>query len=292
MELLEYGALAKVSVPTWATAVVGSTVLSAGVDVPPRIEVEVRLPASLGDAQAAFAAVCGSYDDHFHDPDPVDSLVRVGDRVLRVTAEHHTRSAEWSGTVEPADRSERAEMARWRRYRSVEARWGWGGWDADGFRISTESPYAVAGLVHFGIVPLDGLELAVVQEPLTPEQRAQLGKASRPPWIDVLATSQLLTDSDAPTAHIEVDMIRPPDADPTTVAAAVAASYQFDGRFDVQVEECIVRVMDEKISVAMESDLDPEGNTWSVLTRPVRRGSDVRFEPDHPCLPYQPALLG
>ena len=270
MDLLQYEALANATVPAWATAVVGSTLLSAEFERPPRIEVEILVPDSLDDAQAAFSAVCASYDDAFHDANPVDCLVRVRQRVLRVRAERDTRSAEWSGTVDEATESEQREMARWRLYRSVNTRPGWGGWTHEGFRISTNSPYDVAKMVHFGILPLDGLEIAVFQEALTPEQRAQLADAPRPPWIDVLAMTHLLTPSDAPIAQIEVDLIQPPDVDRTTLAVAVAASYHLYGRFDVELEDCIVHVIDEEIRVAMESDEDINGHTWSVRTRPGR----------------------
>ena len=270
MDLLQYEALANATVPAWATAVVGSTLLSAESERPPRIEVEVLLPDSLDEAQAAFSAACASYDDGFHDANPVDCLVRVSERVLRVRAERDARSAEWTGTVDEANEFERREMARWRLFRSVNTRPGWGGWTQDGFRISTNSPYDVADMVHFGILPLEGLEIAVFQEPLTLEQRAQLADAPRPPWIDVLAMSHLLTPSDAPIARIEVDLIQPPDVDRTTVAVAVAASYHLHGRFDVELEDCIVRVTEDEIRVTMESDTDINGYTWSVRTRPVR----------------------
>jgi hypothetical protein len=270
MDLIQYEALAGASVPAWARAVVGSTVLSNELELPPRIEVEVLLPDSLDEAQAAFSAACASYDDSFHEANPVDCLVRVRERVFHVRAERDASSAEWSGTVDEANESARREMARWRLYRSVNTRPGWGGWTQDGFRISTDSPYDVADMVHFGILPLEGLEIAVFQEPLTPEQRAQLADAPRPPWIDVLAMSQLLTPSDAPIARIEVDLIQPPDVDRTTVAVAVAASYHLHGRFDVELEDCIVRVLDEEIRVTMESETDINRHTWSVRTRPVR----------------------
>jgi hypothetical protein len=269
--LLEYEALASAAVPAWATAVVGSCLLSAETELPPRIEVEVLLPGSLEVAQAAFAAACASYDDGFHDANAVECLVRVNRRVLRVGAQRDTSSAEWSGTVDEANESEQQEMARWRLYRSVNTRPGWGGWNQDGFRISTRSPYDVAEMLHFGILPLDGLEIAVFQDPLTHHQRAQLADAPRPGWIDVVAMSHLLTPSDAPVARIEVDLVEPPDADQTTVAVAVAASHHLHGRFDVEVEDCIVRVAGEEISVTMESDQDLDGHTWSVRTRPVRR---------------------
>jgi hypothetical protein len=270
LDVREHKALTRATVPAWATAVVGSILLSAESERPPRVEVDVRLPDSLGAAQAAFSAVCASYDDAFHDANPVDCLVRVGERVLRVKAERDTCSAEWSGTVDEASESERRDMARWRLYRTVDTRPGWGGWNQDGFRISTRSPYDVAGMVHFGILPLEGLEIAVFQEPLTPRQRAQIAETPRSPWIDVLAMSHLLTPSNAPNARIEIDLVQPPDVDRTTVAVAVAASYHLHGRFDVELEDCIVRVIDEEIGVTMESDTDINGHTWSVRTRPVR----------------------
>jgi hypothetical protein len=271
MDLLQQQALARGSVPGWATAVTGSALLSAETEVPPRIEVEVLLPGNLDEAQAAFASVCASYDDGFHDANPVDGLVRVGERVLRVRAQRDARSATWSGNVDEADGPGRREMARWRLYRSVDTRWGWGGWNQDGFRISTASPYDVADMVHFDILPLDGLEVAVFQEPLTPEQRGLLADAPRPPWIDVVAIAHLRTPGDALTARIEVDLVTPGDVDPTTVAVAVAASFQLHGRFDVEVEDCIVQVVDEQISVRLTLDEDLDGHTWSVRTRPARQ---------------------
>jgi hypothetical protein len=270
LDVRQHEAVIRATVPAWATAVVGSILLSAETERPPPIEVDVLLPDGFGEAKAAFSAVCASYDDAFHDANPVDCLVRVGEHVLRVRAERDTRSAEWSGTVDEASEPERLEMKRWRLYRTVDTRPGWGGWNQDGFRISTSSPYEVAGMVHFGILPLEGLEIAVFQDPLTPGQRAQLADAPRPPWIDVLAMSHLLTPSDAPNARIEVDLIQPPDVDRTTVAVAVAASYYLHGRFDVKLEDCIVHVIAETIHVTIELDADIGWRTWSVRTRPVR----------------------
>lgn len=264
----QYDALDKVTVPAWVTAVVGATVLSTDPGQPPLIELEVVRPDSLGEAQAAFAAACASYADAFGDSDPVDCLVRVGDRVLRV-AGLAAGSAEWSGTVGPADESELAEMARWRLYRRAGARWGWGGWDQDGFRFSTASPYDVADLALFGIRSLDGLEIAVFQNPLTDEQRAGLAEAPRPPWIDVVAASRLITPSAAQVARIRVDLVRPPDADPTTIAAAVALSFDLEGRFEVVPTDRVVDILGEQIHVAVESDVDQDHQlTWSVRTSP------------------------
>jgi hypothetical protein len=270
MDLLQHKAVANATVPAWASAVVGSTMLSGDLELSPRIEVEVLLPDSLGEAQAAFCAVCASYDDAFHRANPVDCLVRVNQRVLRVRAERDSRSAEWTGTVDEATEADQREMARWRLYRSVNTRPGWGGWNQDGFLISTSSPYDVASMVHFGILPLDDLEIAVFQEPLSSEQRTQLADAPRPPWIDALAMTHLITPSDAPIARIEVDLLQPPDVDRTTIGVAVAASYQLHGRFDVELQDCIVRVIDEEIGVTVELDDDINGHTWSVRSRPVR----------------------
>ena len=269
MDLSQYEALTGASVPPWADAVVGSALLTEEREVPPRIEVLPVLPTGIGDARAGFAAACASHDDGFHDANPLDCLVRVNERVLSVRAERDPSTRAWSGIVEEADEADRREMAHWRLYRSVDSRPGWGGWDDDGFHLSTSSPYDVARMVHFGIVPLDGLEIAVVQEPLTGEQGEMLAAAPRPAWIDALAVSRLLTPSHDPLARIRVDLIQPSGVNTTTIAAAVAASHVLHGRFDVEAEACTVEIGDEDIRVVMTPETGADRHTWSLRTRPV-----------------------
>lgn len=269
--ILQHAAVSSITTPSWATALIDATLLSPEGAHPPRIEIDVVHPADLDPAAAAFAAVGAAWDDGFHDDHPVDALVRIRHEVLRVRAAYEPVTGTWSGVASEATATERTEMARWRLYRSVNTRRGWGGWNAEGFHFSTDSPYDVAYQVPYSVVPLDGLTVAVVTAPLTPVQSGQLLRTAPPAWIDVVALSRLMTTPDDVNARIAVDQLRPHHADPTLVGVAVAAAHELGGRFDVELDDCAVLVGDDEIHVVLCSDTDADGHTWTAHAGPLRR---------------------
>jgi hypothetical protein len=189
------------------------------------------------------------------------------DRVLRVLA---TRAPgpRWSGTVVDASADERRQAARRRLFGSVALRFGWGGWDGGGFRWSERSPYDVAGLLPFLVVSVGDHHLAVIIDPVTPEQRAGLDAVALPLGTEALIIGQLTTPPDARTARISTELVRP-GIDPAATAAALAAGCYLGGRLDLEPEETVVRVAGEQLSVIMESDVDEGVPLWSFRTRPA-----------------------
>ncbi|MGN6110818.1 MAG: hypothetical protein ACTHU0_37295 [Kofleriaceae bacterium] len=224
------------------------------------------MDGALEPSLAAFCAACGAYDEAFLTVLPIDCFARFGDHVYHVRAVQD--GERWSGDVDLATPDQVADMAQWRYYPSVLPRRGWGGWSPDGFQVS-DHLYEVAGMVQFGIVPLDDLAIAVVQNPIEPAEREQLRCAARPPWIDVLVTSTLTgVDVDAAVARIDVDLVLPPNkAAPAELAAAVALSFHSHGRFDTEVTACFVHVLGEEIRVTCE--LDWPLLRWTVATKPA-----------------------
>ena len=203
------------------------------------IEIELVRPAAVGWAEAAFCAACAAYDDAFTDDRPVQAVVRVDGRAVRVRASFDDRSG-WSGAVVEASAEERGEADRWRLFREVDIRFGWGGWDEGEFRWSERSPYDVAGLLPYLVVSLGDHHLAVIIDPITPEQRAGLDRAQLPVGIETLIMGLLITPPDATVARIDGQLVRPTGVDPATVAAALAAGCYLGGRLEVEPEKFVV----------------------------------------------------
>ena len=255
------------SVPDWVDVLVVCTVLTPDPDPSPVIEVELVRPSGAAAAEAAFAAACGVSDDSFTDADPVDAFVRVGGRPFRVRATRDSGSG-WSGLVTDPAEEERRTGELWRLFRSSGTAFGWGGWDGDGFRWSSRSPYDVAALLPYVVLSLDDHDIAVVTDPITTEQRTALARAPLPDGVEILIAGRPTTGLDAPTVRIDAELVRPAGTDRATAAAALAAACSLSGRFEPAPGEILVQVADASLSVIIESGANDGVPWWSFRTRP------------------------
>ncbi len=100
------------------------------------------------------------------------------------------------------------------------------------------------------------------------EEKQRLLSATRPDWIDVIATAQLTSPGNAPAdpgsvetyATIDAQVLVPADADPRLVAFAAACALYNAGTIVFEPAYCSVTVDGRRLRVTLTFDWDTE--TW------------------------------